>query len=102
MKKLLFVLLPISLFILSCENKVDEPYIELQSMSYDNGYFMMVTYVVEGYYPPIEHIETKSCVWLRLYKDDDKCECRTPNTSEGDWEIYTKNLDGINYSYVTL
>ena len=67
-------------------------------MSYGNGYFMMVSYVVERYYPPSEHIENKYCVLLSLYKDDDKYECRTPNMSQGDSEISTKNLDGKNFS----
>jgi len=99
MKKYLFIVLLVGVW--SCEDKVDEPYIELQSMSYENGVFTL-SYVVEGYSPPSEHTETKSCVWLRLYKDDDKCECRTPSTNKGDWTVYTKDLDGINYSYVKM
>ena len=86
---------------LACEDDEPLPYIELQSMSYENGVFML-SYVVEGYSPPSEHTEIKTCVWLRLYKDDDKCECRSPNTSEGNWSVFTKDLDGINYSYVRM
>ena len=101
MKKLYPLLSVLFLIYWGCEDEVDELYIELQSMSYEVGVFTL-SYVVEGYFPPSEHTETKFCVWLRLYKDDDKCECRTPNTSEGDWNVYTKDLDGINYSYVRM
>jgi hypothetical protein len=100
--KRLYPLLFISVLIYwGCDDDEPLPYIELQSMSYENGVFML-SYVVDGYSPPSEHTEIKSCVWLRLYKDDDKCECRSSNTSEGNWSVFTKDLDGINYSYVRM
>jgi hypothetical protein len=100
-KKLYPLLSLLFLIYWGCEDDEPLPYIELQSMSYENGVFML-SYVVEGYSPPSEHTEIKTCVWLRLYKDDDKCECKIPSDSEGNYSVYTKNLDGINYSYVRM
>ena len=87
-----------TLFIFSCED--DEPsvdYIELKSMSYPFG-INMLSFVVVGYEPPSGHVTGRECTWLRLYKDDDECECKSPS----DGSIYTKDLDGINYSYVRM
>jgi hypothetical protein len=86
---------------LGCEDDESLPYIELQSMSYEVGVFSL-SYVVVGYSPPSELNQIKYCVWLRLYKGDDKCESRTLNTSKGDWSVYAKDLDGINYSYLRM
>ena len=97
MKKTLLLLVPI-LFFIGCED--DEPsvdYIELKSMSYPYG-INMLSFVVEGYEPPSGHTSVRSCEWLRLYKDDDYCDCKSPS----DGSIYTKDLDGINYSYVRM
>ena len=95
MKKVLLLLVPL-LFFISCEDdEVD--YISLKSMSFSSG-LNMISFVVVGYSPPSGHIEVRSCEWLRLYKDDDECDCKSPS----DGSIYTKDLDGVNYSYIEM
>ena len=101
MRKYLSILLISFLaFQIGCEEDDPTPtvdYISLKSMSYPSG-LNMLSFVVDGYSPPSGHIEVRSCEWLRLYKDDDECECKSPS----DGSVYTKDLDGVNYSYVTL
>lgn len=97
MRKLLLGILPL-LFLISCgEDEQEVDYISLKSLSYPSG-INQLSFVVDGYDPPSGHVNVRSCEWLRLYKDDDYCDCK--NDSDG--SIYTKDLDGVNYSYVTL
>ena len=104
MKKYLFIVLLVGVWscnIDSSEDSKDE-IIELKSLSYPLE-DRIVSLVLDEYSAPQGHEAIIGCYEsLKLYIDDDYCECKDAILGGTRFEMYTEDLTDKDYTYIEL